>query len=58
MSIFELNQQHKPGSMSSSAPENSSFAISFLHLRLRREGKEDDMEAEEGHSRQGSMQAG
>ena len=30
-----------PGSKISNAPKNNSFAASLMHLKLRREGKED-----------------
>lgn len=37
-----------PGSKISNAPQNNSFAASFMHLKLRREGKEDCVEARGG----------
>ena len=36
-----------PGSKVSNVPENNSFATSFMHLKLRREHREDCMGVEE-----------
>lgn len=41
------------GSKISNAPEKNSFAISFMHLRLRTECKEDYLGVGESKARQG-----
>lgn len=46
-SLFEPNRRYLPGSTISNAPENNSFTVSLMHLELRRERKEDEMEVGE-----------
>lgn len=45
--LFEGNSQQLPGSKILNALENKSFAVYFIHLRLRREPEEDYMEVGE-----------
>lgn len=46
-SLFEPKLTAFPGSKISDAPESKSFAMSFIHLELRRGEKEDYMKLRE-----------